>query len=149
MPSNKPPEIRFWKFVVKGSTCWWWSRDKQGYGHFVIKSPVYVMAHRWSYEYAYGPIPEGLVIDHLCRNESCVNPDHLEAVTAGENQRRGDTSRNGYINGNIYKTHCLNGHEFTSENTYLSQGHRKCRTCHLERYRAARDEDVVVFRKGS
>ena len=66
--------------------CWVWTagRDKNGYGKFTVnKRPR--MAHRVSYEAKFGPIPDGLVIDHLCRETSCVNPDHLRAVTTREN----------------------------------------------------------------
>src|SRR6202030_118623 len=67
------------------SGCWLWlgACNEFGYGKFGK-----VKAHRFSYEREKGPIPDGLEIDHLCRNKSCVNPDHLEAVTHGENRRR-------------------------------------------------------------
>lgn len=45
-------------------------------------------AHRWAYEFLVGEIPEGLTLDHLCRNKACVMPDHLEPVTQAENHRR-------------------------------------------------------------
>jgi hypothetical protein len=74
--------------------CWIWTRatDWKGYGHFTVGNTS-VRAHRAMYEERYGPIPEGLVIDHLCRTPSCVNPDHLEPVTALENHRRGLLAR--------------------------------------------------------
>jgi hypothetical protein len=68
-----------------------------------------------------GPIPEGLTIDHLCKNPGCVRPDHLEAVTMRENIRRGSWAS---------RTHCINGHEYTEENTYrMPSGYRDCRRC--------------------
>jgi hypothetical protein len=80
-----------------------------------------VLAHRMAYELARDPIPAGLVIDHLCRNKRCVNPSHLEAVEQRVNLLRGET--------NSAKTHCINGHEFTPDNTYMWQGKRSCRAC--------------------
>lgn len=70
-------------------TCWEWTGTKisKGYGEFSVDGEN-VYAHRWSYEHHVGPIPEGLVIDHLCCNQGCVNPEHLEPVTNEENLRR-------------------------------------------------------------
>ena len=72
-------------YVVSESGCWVWARslDKEGYGRWAGKS-----AHRFFYEKFVGPIPDGLEIDHLCNNPSCVNPEHLEPVTHQENMRR-------------------------------------------------------------
>ena len=71
------------------TNCWLWDayRTKHGYGQFNRKGTVYY-AHRYSYEVAKGPIPDGLTLDHLCKNQHCVNPDHLEPVTLRENLRR-------------------------------------------------------------
>ena len=82
MPS---PFERFIAKVEKTETCWNWTayKNPKGYGAFEG-----TMAHRWSYEYYKRPIPSEWQIDHLCRNTSCVNPDHLEAVTLEENLRR-------------------------------------------------------------
>jgi hypothetical protein len=69
--------------------CWIWQKAKaQGYGQTCHHGKVWG-AHRWYYTQAKGPIPPGMWIDHLCRVKACVNPEHLEAVTPGENTRRG------------------------------------------------------------
>ena len=114
------------------SRCWLWTAGTQrGYGHFRVgaRGSKKVRAHRFAYELWVGPIPKGLTLDHLCRVRHCVNPDHLEAVTQGENVRRGDT---GKLNAN--KTHCLRGHPFDAENTIhfrtvVGGRGRRCRTC--------------------
>lgn len=122
-------EARLWAGVEKTDSCWNWTRSGNGSGYgrmSVAGQRVYV--HRLSYVMHKGEIPAGLVIDHLCRNPSCVNPDHLEAVTHRENIQRGDAVTNSFQR---RKTHCNQGHPFTSENTYIipSTGARHCRTC--------------------
>jgi hypothetical protein len=84
------PVVRFWRNVRKGDLCWNWagSIDVCGYGRLWDGTRT-VRAHRFSYELLVGPIPEGLVLDHLCRNTRCVNPEHLEAVTHRDNLLRG------------------------------------------------------------
>lgn len=89
---NSPMNIeqRFLAKVVKTDSCWFWTGSNNGLGYGEIRiNNRKVYAHRWAYEHWRGPIPEGLHIDHLCRNASCVNPDHLEPVTCKENVRRG------------------------------------------------------------
>lgn len=119
-------EDRFWKKVAKGPRCWTWtaSKDEDGYGMF--KAGRTLRAHRWAYEHAVGLIPNGMVLDHLCRNASCVNPSHLEPVTNEENLLRGWGRRikNGMTD------ECINGHKFTPENTYATpKGALVCRAC--------------------
>jgi hypothetical protein len=102
--------------------CWIWQRGikRDGYPKD-WDGKRSVQAHRYYYEMHVGPIPEGLVIDHLCRVRTCVNPEHLEPVTHAENMRR---------SGPAQKTHCVNGHEFNEANTYIRpSGGRQCRAC--------------------
>lgn len=122
---------RFWRDVDKSDGCWNWcgNKNQKGYGRFKIGA-VRVSAHRWSYEHLVGPIPEGLTIDHLCRNTSCVRPDHLEAVTNKVNSLRGY----GPTAMNARKTHCSMGHEFSGANLATRpDGGRRCRACSNKR----------------
>lgn len=145
-PHYKRPtaEELFWSRVEKTETCWLWMgyKCKLGYGRtWVRRDGTYtrVLAHRWAYEQLRGPIPLDalgvpLPLDHLCRNPSCVNPDHLEAVAQRVNNLRGESP---YAK-NARKTHCKQGHEFTRENTYVNpnRGGRGCRICLREMKRA-------------
>lgn len=83
---------RFWsKIEVSSTGCWLWTStlNNRGYARFVrARRRGFVLAHRYSYTQFVGPIPEGLVLDHLCEVKHCVNPDHLEPVTNYENLRR-------------------------------------------------------------
>ena len=121
---------RFRGKIFTGATdrnCWLWigTKDGSGYGLLYINGHL-VKAHRFAYELLVGSIPEGLTIDHLCRNRACVNPDHLEPVTMRTNLLRG----NGWAAQNARKAHCPQGHPFDEQNTYYDpKGGRRCRVC--------------------
>ena len=91
--------------------------------------------HRAIYEKFVGPIPDGLTIDHLCRNRLCVNPAHLEPVTLAANVLRGES----LPAKNARKTHCPKGHPYDETNTHITkQGWRICKACNRERQRSPR-----------
>jgi hypothetical protein len=123
---------------VDPNGCWLWQGKRmatEGYGVMTINRRG-TMAHRASYEAFIGPIPAGLQLDHLCRVRECVNPKHLEPVTARVNVLRSPVAQASL---NAAKTHCPRDHEYTPENTYLYGPHgrwRLCRTCIRERARA-------------
>lgn len=145
-PYKKRPLIeRFMRRVSidKNTGCWLWvGRLKSSglpYGFFDINSKP-IIAHKWAYQNFKGAIPEGLQIDHLCNQPSCVNPDHLKAITGKENN-----SRSNSISAiNVRKTHCLNGHEFNYENTYFRKNGRECRVCARIRLRDKNNKATAV-----
>ena len=120
-------EDKFWQRVEQTQYCWLWvgGVNKEGYGYFTVNGKS-LRAHRWSYEYLIGKIPDELVIDHMCRVRNCVNPDHLEAVTSKENILRGHGRW--WISSQL--THCHRGHPFSGDNlAYKKSGQRRCREC--------------------
>jgi hypothetical protein len=142
MKVDGTPEERFWAKVNADGVCWEWmaATDRGGYGVFNPYGTI-VRAHRFAWETLVGPIPEGLHIDHLCRNRICVCIDHLEPVTPVVNQRRSTSAvRRTVQSANI--THCPAGHEYNAENTHVNKrnGARKCRTCHRDNERRRRNE---------
>lgn len=117
------------RVTVDANGCWLWNLSLNHHGYAQGKPPggKYRSIHRFAYETAHGPIPEGLQLDHLCRVRHCVNPDHLEPVTSHENSHRSSIT---IASRNAAKTHCKQGHEFTDVNTYIAaSGSRVCRTC--------------------
>lgn len=140
-PLVLPPRVRD-KLIVLGSGCWYWTaatepRDGRPLVHWEGRARK---AYRVTYEIVRGPIPGGLDLDHLCHSSApcnepcphrrCVNPEHLEPVTRGENLRR--ESRK--------VTHCPAGHPYDAWNTRLIDDHRKCRACariYMQNKRAA------------
>lgn len=110
-------------------SCWIWSGplDKDGYARSIKigsrsdGSRRFVRSHRFVYEQMVGPIPDGITIDHLCRNRCCLNPAHLEPVTGRENTQRGWRKN---------KTHCKHGHPLSGQNLIVNKnGSRNCREC--------------------
>jgi hypothetical protein len=140
MPRPRNATERFFEKVQKTDSCWLWTAatTAAGYGCFKVRSHHLVLSHRWSYEYHVGPIPDGLTIDHLCRTPACVNPEHMEAVSQAENNRRVPRP-----------SHCPAGHEFTPENTQIRTVNRErgwtgraCITCVRERV-AVRSAEIA------
>ncbi|KKK94743.1 hypothetical protein LCGC14_2679800 [marine sediment metagenome] len=131
--------------------CWPFpSLDGSGYASLWHKGKV-TKACIVAYELRYGPVPDGLELDHLCLTRSCWNPDHLEPVTHKENGRRGGPRAS---RPNMLKTHCPHGHPYSVENTgYTVNSYnstlRYCRTCKRERWRERQEARgrVIEYRR--
>ncbi len=126
-PAPLPLPVRFWRKVIKKEGCWKWLGyiRPDGYSEFAVDTSRNTPAHRIAYQEVIGPIPAGLQLDHLCRNRACVNPHHLEPVTAQTNTLRGETP----AARNVAKTHCPQGHPYDLLNTNHRGGRRHCRAC--------------------
>lgn len=133
-PKARPLWERFnEKTITTDSGCVLWTAGTNGVGYGVIvTSPgdgshqkLYV--HRMAYERKFGPIPDGMHIDHLCRTRNCVNPDHMEPVTLEENVLRGMSPPAC----NARKSRCAREHDLVGANLYIhpTTGYRQCRAC--------------------
>lgn len=141
------PENMLKRLLPQPNGCVYLDMKPHHTGYHLIAGPDGVKgpAHRWSYEYFVGPIPDGLVVDHECHNQDptcttgmvclhrrCINPPHLRPKTQGENTKASDLT---IPAAHEAKTHCVNGHEFTPENTRITpQGWRVCRDCKRDAY---------------
>lgn len=121
MAATQSTTERFWSKVDirSDSECWTWQAyvGTHGYGMYKLCRARPDVAHRVAYRLAVGPIPDGLFVDHICRNKLCVNPAHLEPVTHVENMRR------------ARRTHCKRGHLLDEQTLVIRGPHRSCKKC--------------------
>ena len=149
-PASQEPywrwaRMRFAEKIERDAAgCWNWKGgffSGKPYGQFSAVRNW--RAHRFAYAALRGPIPDGMVLDHLCRNPACVNPSHLEPVTDAVNILRGE----GAHAKNARKTHCHRGHEFTPENTRMTAGGGRyclaCKRIETAKSRANRTPDQI------
>ena len=121
---------------VDENGCWVWPGAKQpnGYGRITVGGRARFV-HRVAYVEFVGPIPDGLVVDHVCRNRACFNPEHLRCCTQGENTLAPWSQSPAALCAR--QTACKRGHDFTPENTRITgNGKRQCKTCARARDRA-------------
>jgi len=135
--------------MPSGCVEWTGTVARDGYGSAVVGikangQAILRVAHVVVWQMWRGPVPDGLELDHLCRNRRCVNPVHLEPVTPIVNMRRGVSP----FALNARKTHCKRGHEFTAESTYLTPDGRgrQCRVCCKEKMRAIRAKKETMMK---
>lgn len=131
-----------WDKVDKSNTngCWLWTGTKngKGYGYFRVNHKA-VMVHRFSYELVHGPIDKGLVVDHICHNPACVNPEHLRPCTNKENTRN---QSKGKRNTSGFKGVCWNGHARKWQAGIRVDGH----SIHLGLFLSATDAHAAYCR---
>ena len=140
-----PKNIDIFKVLSKinaTDSCWHWlgTIESQGYGVFSVKNEKInkrqnIKAHRYIFSVFNSRLKSGYVIDHICKNRDCVNPNHLRQVTVYENNVTYSSSP---IAKNKFKTHCIRGHHLHGENVG-GVGYRYCMTCKRDsnaKYRA-------------
>jgi len=129
---------KLWSKIIVNNDCWLWQGCvKNGYG-WISRNQRQYYVHRYVFESLVGNIPDGLELDHLCRNRNCVNPDHLEPVTKRENILRGF----GTGAQNARKRYCSKGHLFSHR--HKSTGYKYCRTCLTDSARRWRNKKMEV-----
>lgn len=140
-------EERFWQMVEKTENCWNWKGSVgNNYGMYYVNGKS-KRAHRIAFELLASKIPDGLTLDHLCKNTLCVNPKHLEPVTLSENSRR----ENVWKRENVIRTRCEKGHPWKPENirkTWL--GYNECNICKKDynrKYHVKNIEKILVYSK--
>mgnify|MGYP001602375148 FL=1 len=136
IPESFLAKINFNGPIWHQSPCWLWTGEKNGggYGYFYVSilPRRKTGAHRYLYGVLRGPFPSGMQSDHLCRNHSCVNPEHIEPVSRRTNILRGV----GPTALHARQTHCIYSHPLDEANTYITpQGVRQCRACNRRRNR--------------
>lgn len=138
---------RFWSKVNKAAPkeCWEWNAClERGYGTFHLNGKNH-KAHRVSLLIHRQTIPDGMVVDHVCRNRACVNPSHLRVVTKTQNTLENNDN---YAAVNARKTECVKGHPFNKENTRVrywnKRPFRECIECQRAHIRASREREYLA-----
>ncbi|WP_081856562.1 HNH endonuclease [Sphingobium sp. DC-2] len=142
IPALSPDDLpRFEEKRSKATAeaCWTWNaaKTREGYGAFYLQGKMY-QAHRVAVKVDGYAVPTNAVIDHICRNRSCVNPAHLRTVDRKTNVHE-NSDAPAHINS--LKTRCPVGHPYEGYNLLIERGRRVCRECKNERQRRRRSTE--------